>query len=312
MRQPFIVDVKRSSTEDGPGIRSVVFVKGCAMRCSFCQNPETQRFEREIVWSRDRCIACGDCVEACPEQALDLARPTHIDRRACTLCGACVEVCPTSALRIIGRRYDLDELAELVLRDRAYYERSGGGVTLSGGEACLFPEYCGAFLARMRQESVGTWLETGGFFEYESFSRFMLDHLDGVYFDVKLADDQEHVRQTGQSNERIFENLHRLVADGRPKVVVRTPLVAGITDTKENLSGIVDRLVDIGVREMALLPYNPLGTEMARALGYEPNQPVHLMTNEELDQVHHRFLRIIEERSILFAERPREREERQG
>ncbi|MCD6499799.1 MAG: glycyl-radical enzyme activating protein [Deltaproteobacteria bacterium] len=312
MRQPFIVDVKRASTEDGPGMRAVVFVKGCAMRCSFCQNPETQHFEPEIVWSRDRCIACGDCVEACPEQALDLARPTHVDRSVCTLCGACVEVCPTSALRIIGRSYDLDELAELVLRDRAYYDRSGGGITLSGGEACLFPEYCGAFLERMRAESVGTWLETGGFFEYEPFARLMLDDLDGIYFDVKLADDRQHLRQTGQSNERIFANLRRLVADAREKVVVRTPLVPGMTDTEENLSGIVDRLVDIGVPEISLLSYNPLGADMARALGREPHQPAHLMTPEELERVHNYFSHIIQNRSIQFVGRKQEREEQQG
>jgi pyruvate formate lyase activating enzyme len=261
---PLIVDIKRHSLEDGPGIRSVVFFKGCPLRCVFCQNPETQEFGPEIVFRPRSCIDCKSCVAACPRGA-----PLAPSVRAadCDACAACTCACPSGALVLIGQRLSVDEILDIVLRDEPYYRHSGGGVTLSGGECTAFPEFAGELLARLRGHGISAAIETCGEFSYAQFAQWILPHVNPILFDVKLANDEDHMRFTGRGNQRIWANLAQLLASSPDRVQPRIPLIPGITATRENLAALAARLAQLGARSLTLLPYNPLGLAMAESLG---------------------------------------------
>jgi len=266
-RQPLIVDVKRHCLADGPGIRSVVFFKGCPLRCTFCHNPETQHREVEIAFRAHRCIACGCCAEACGHGAIDLSCRSRIHRSLCQRCGECTQACPSGALMHVGRRYEVEELAEILLRDQRFYFHSGGGVTFSGGECTMYPDYLSKLGAVLKANEVHIALETCGEFEFESFRDRVLPYIDLVYYDVKLADPERHREITGRTNDRILANLRRLLAMADGCVQPRVPLIPDVTDDPENLTAIVDTLLEAGAAEVTLLPYNPLGQDMAVNLG---------------------------------------------
>jgi pyruvate formate lyase activating enzyme len=276
------VDIKRHSLEDGPGIRSVVFFKGCPLRCVFCQNPETQKFGPEIVFRSRSCIDCKSCVGACPQQASVPSplpsvsstvggRPGEFPRLVgsalCDVCGECTRACPSGALALVGQRLSVDEILDVVLRDEPFYRHSGGGVTLSGGECTAFPEFAGELLARLRRQGISTAIETCGEFSYPQFAQWILPHVDLILFDVKLADSEDHVRFTGRGNQRIWANLAKLLTTVAERVQPRIPLIPGITATRENLAALAARLAQLGARSLTLLPYNPLGIAMAESLG---------------------------------------------
>jgi len=279
---PLIVDIKRHSLEDGPGIRSVVFFKGCPLRCVFCQNPEAQRPGVEIAFRAERCVHCGDCVSACPVRAIDLAALGRIDRQRCDACGKCASACPSSALVLIGETYSVDALVELVMRDEPFYRHSGGGVTFSGGECTLFPDYLEALACALRARGIHITIETCGEFAGDVFVDRLLPLLDLIYFDVKLADSALHLAHTGRDNRRILHNLALLMEKAPDRVQVRIPLIPGITATEENLAGLAACLRTRGVRRATLLPYNPLGRTMAVQLGRpEPPTTDRFMTKEQ-------------------------------
>jgi pyruvate formate lyase activating enzyme len=282
MTHPLVVDIKRHSLEDGPGIRSVVFFKGCPLRCVFCQNPETQEFGPEIAFRARLCISCKSCVGACPQAAsvsslLPSAFSTVGGRRggfprlvgsaSCSTCAACVRACPSGALAVIGQRLSVGEILDVVLRDEPFYRHSGGGVTLSGGECTAFPEFVGELLAGLHNHGISAAIETCGEFSHPQFAQWILPHVDPILFDVKLADDAAHVRFTGRSNQRIWANLAQLLAAFPDRVQPRIPLIPGITATRENLAALAARLAELGARSLTLLPYNPLGAAMAESLG---------------------------------------------
>jgi pyruvate formate lyase activating enzyme len=279
---PLIVDIKRHSLEDGPGIRSVVFFKGCPLRCVFCQNMEAQRPDAEIAFVAARCVGCGDCVSACPVSAIDLAAFGRIDRQRCDVCGRCAVVCPSSALALMGRSYSTHELVEYLLRDEPYYRRSGGGVTFSGGECTLYPDYLEALARALRARAIHLTVETCGEFAGPVFVDRLLPLVDLIYFDLKFAEPALHLAHTGRDNHRILDNLALLMEKAPERVEVRIPLIPGITATQENLAGLAACLRARGVRRATLLPYNPLGRTMAVQLGrLEPPTPKGFMTQEE-------------------------------
>lgn len=266
-----IFDLKRDCSEDGPGIRTTVFFKGCPLSCSWCQNPEGRSKCAELSFDPGSChpAQCGTpCIEVCPENCLLFEQGRLvIDRDTCTACNRCSEVCPTGALEASGYWIDLDELLYRLLIDKPFYRSSGGGVTLSGGEVTQQMAFAHRLLKALKAEGIDTAIETCGFFNYRRFRERMLPWLDLIYFDLKLIDAAESREYTGQSNGLILDNFVRLKREAQVPVVPRVPLIPGITTSERNLGGIADFLQQNGVDTATLLPYNPLWQDKATRLG---------------------------------------------
>ena len=263
---PLIADIHRNALDDGPGIRSTVFFKGCPLSCVWCQNPETLDPGVQLQRRSAACIACGRCGRRCPRGAVELSGETrrhHGDR--CELCGQCVDVCPPGALRLVGRSLSANELARELLRDEPFFRNSGGGVTFSGGEPTLHLDFITELARLLADRGVKVLLETCGLYRAEHFAA-LLPLLEQVYFDVKLVDAGAHRRHTGRGNRIILANLRRLAAEAPDRLLPRVPLVPGITDTEENLRGVARLLTGMGLTLVALLPYNPLWIPKRREL----------------------------------------------
>jgi pyruvate formate lyase activating enzyme len=262
--EAIVFDVQRFSVHDGPGIRTTVFFKGCPMRCRWCQNPEALRPQPEIAFYADRCHNSRDCGPACPQEALQW-NGDRIIRQRCDACGRCVEACAYEALRVVGRKVSADALLQEVLRDVAFYRTSGGGVTLSGGEPTLQMEFVGAFARRCRERGVSIGLQTCGFFRWDTFA-VHLPSFAFVQFDLKVMDPREHREATGVDNGVILENARRLAAAGAA-VVFRMPVVPGITDTEINLRQVVGFLRELGRPAIHLLRYHAMGEAKLARIG---------------------------------------------
>lgn len=299
---PLIVDIKRHSLEDGPGIRSVVFFKGCPLRCTFCHNPECQDPRQEIAFFPNKCIQCGRCAEVCSPGAIDFKYSGRIHRDVCDLCGRCADACPTGSTRIIGRHYTVEELTEVLLRDHSFYKHSNGGVTLSGGECTLWADYLEPLLKSLKGHGINILLETSGFFIYETFKRKILPYLDTIYFDIKIMDDSDHKRVAGKSNEKILDNFTRLMEEDNIEVHPRTPIIPRITTYRENLTSIVDFLHRAGADKISLLPYNPMWIDMAISLGRpKPDLLDQFMNVEKEREVRSLLSTIIEKKRRAMA-----------
>lgn len=295
-RRPLVVDIKRDSREDGPGIRTVVFFKGCPLRCAFCHNPETQEACPEIAFAEERCVRCGECAKACPRAAIAFENRDRIDHSRCDACGQCASVCRNGALRLIGKYWPAEKLVDALSRDAAFYCHSGGGVTLSGGECTMFPGYVQDLLRRLKARNIPVAIETSGYFKWETFSAQILPYLDLVLFDLKLADREESIHFLGQSNEPILRNLRKLLAVRAVEVQVRIPLVPGITDRGSNLAAIVGLLRAAGAPNVSLLPYNPLGLAMYPRLARPvPSLPASFTKPERERELFSMFQSIIAE-----------------
>jgi pyruvate formate lyase activating enzyme len=270
-----ILHLQRLSTEDGPGLRTTVFFKGCPLRCAWCHNPESLSPLPQVQWVENRCIDCGTCLPACPEGRLvRTAQGVVIDREYCRGCGTCAEACPAGALEILGTRISLDNLVAEALKDRAYFDASGGGVTVSGGEPTLQAEFVAAFLQRMQAAGVRTALDTCGLCP-PSVLEQILPHTDLVLFDLKEIDGPRHRTLTGAGNRRILDNLllvRDFIAARGPAVTlwIRTPLIPGATATPENVAGIGGFLtehLDGVVARWELCAFNNLCRDKYRRLG---------------------------------------------
>ncbi len=270
--RPLVVDLKRNSLDDGPGIRTVVFFKGCPLDCVWCQNPETKSAGPQISYDPADCLGCGRCTDTCDAAAIRITpdRRYPVDTESCLLCGACTEACPTGALRIVGREYSADELCGKLLVDEVFYGNSGGGVTLSGGEPTLHMDFAAELARKLKERGINLCIETCGMYDGERFREELLPWVDLIYFDIKLFDSAEHEKYCGLPNEIIVENLGFLLGEAREKVLPRIPLIPGITATTENLSAIKTFLLEHGADRIGLIPYNPLWLSKTRDIGIEP------------------------------------------
>jgi pyruvate formate lyase activating enzyme len=268
--KPLIVEIKGNSLDDGPGIRSVVFFKGCPLSCAWCHNPECIRRGAELTFDAKKCIGCGACREACPRGALAVANPFYVDRAACDLCFACSAVCPAAALAPAGQEMAVDEIVERVIVDKPFYDNSGGGVTLSGGEPTTSMTFLAELLAALKKRAVHTLIETCGYFDLADFTDLVLPYTDAIYMDLKLIDPGRHRAYCGAGNELILENLVRLCdrsRSGQFAILPRMPLVPGITDTAENIDAVARFLRAHSIGRLQLLPYNPLWGDKRLKLG---------------------------------------------
>ena len=266
----WIWDVKKYAIHDGPGIRTTVFLKGCPLRCVWCCNPESQGFRMEVLWIAENCASCGRCLDACPAKAVskDAEGKREIDRAGCDLCGICVSGCPGGALRLLGKRVRADEVLREVMRDAAFYQRSGGGLTLTGGEPAAQPEFAAELLRLYKTEQRGghTAVETCGFAGWSELSR-VLKHADLILYDIKHMDPRRHVELTGVGNEIILRNA-RLIAGSGGRLIIRLPLVPGLNDDETNVRETAAFARSLpGVDEIDVLPFHRMGEPKYARLG---------------------------------------------
>ena len=265
-----IGSIEQYAVHDGPGIRTTVFFKGCALACPWCHNPELMSFFPEIAFYPGRCIGCGDCAEICPEGAASLGQVDRIDRVRCTNCGKCTRVCPGGAVEMVGRSFGVSELVGVLLRNRIFYDTSNGGVTLSGGEPTSWMDFIHPLVRSLKSEGIHIAIQTNGYFRWSEFEN-VLPFIDLVLFDLKLADPEEHLSVTGVSNGPILANLQHLMITRREDVVVRIPLIPGYTATEQNILALADICQAMGVLRCSLLMYHPYGIPKAEKIGKEVN-----------------------------------------
>lgn len=261
-----LFNIQKFSIHDGPGVRTTVFFKGCPLRCFWCSNPESISTSVQVLWSEKACVGCGGCVAACPASAVTMAGAVPVfDHGACTGCGLCVAACPRDALSLTGKSHTLDRVVEKCLEDRLFYEDSGGGVTLSGGEVLSQPEFARELLAHLRAEGIHTALETNGYAGEDVF-RAVASEADLLLFDVKHYDEKKHLQGTGVSNATILRNLARAVADGI-EVLARIPVIRGYNDSPEDAEGFGRLLAGMGIEAAQLLPFHQMGESKYAMLG---------------------------------------------
>lgn len=267
-----VFDIKRFAVHDGPGIRTSVFIKGCSLSCCWCHNPEGIAPEIELWYNERRCIRCERCVAVCPNQAL-LAHPgevpfIRIDRQRCQAYYACCEACPTRALQPAGQEMLLPEVMAEIEKDRLFYDMSGGGVTLTGGEPLYQPEFCLAILSSCRECGISTAMETC-LYAYQSVLESVIPYVDHFLVDIKLWDAQMHRQYTGEDNTIILENF-RYLAERHTQITVRIPLIKDMTDTPGNIEAIEHFVLSVNPNiPIEELTYNPLTPSKYRKLGKE-------------------------------------------
>ena len=256
MTQPAtLFDIQRFSIHDGPGIRTTVFFKGCSLRCKWCQNPESHSFRRELAFYRERCVACGGCESLCPKNAIDYEREERIAWKDCNHCGACAVGCPSKALEMVGKRNNVDKVVEACLRDQEFATATGGGVTLSGGEAVLQSEFLQALVPKLKAENIHLLLQTAGNYQW-SLLEPLLGFLDEIYFDWK-APVQTYKEHTGAEPTLVLENLKRLLQMGFP-TTLRMVVVPNVTSEPKQIASISKTLRELGCTTLHLVRYNHL------------------------------------------------------
>ena len=277
MERPLVLELKANSLDDGPGIRTASLFKGCPLDCIWCHNPESKKAGAELSVATEDCIGCFTCKTVCPLGAAGPDRPGIVDRSICDNCFRCTETCPPKGLQRVGLEMSMEDIVARCVSDKVFFDVSGGGVTLSGGEPTLFPECIGELCRKLKEEDINLHMETCGMFDYERVREHILPYLSSIYMDIKIMDREKHKKYCGVYNDTILENFRRLWKDSKElgvDLLPRTPLIPNITYTEENLKAIAAFYRELGVGKTELLPYNPTW--------YTKNAKLGLTLNEEL------------------------------
>ena len=268
-----VFDIQRYSIYDGPGIRTLIFLKGCPLTCIWCQNPEGQKRSIEIGYNPNKCIICRECVKICPTKSIDLDSKWAIDRKTCSLCGKCAEVCYSEAMVIFGKKLTVEEVIEEIEKDKPFYAETDGGITLSGGEPTMQLEFAQKILEESKKRGISTAIETSGYFKWTDF-RTLLPFLDWVLFDLKIIDEKAHRKFCGQSNKIILQNARNL-AEVFSNIIFRMPIIPGINNNERNVQLTCQLVKKQGKKEIYLIPYHKMGYMKYQMLGRHP-QDTHI------------------------------------
>lgn len=268
MSEPLIFDIQKFSVHDGPGIRTIVFFKGCPLWCQWCANPESQSFQPELLHYPDKCIGCGKCMTVCEPGCfrLDNDKKIVLDRTKCTQCGECSKTCYAGALRQSGKPMTIEDVIKEVDKDMVFYKNSGGGITFSGGEAMCFPEAVSELAKHYKEKGVSTAIETCGCVDWENFEK-VLPYMDLIMYDLKIMDDEKHIQYTGGSNKQILKNLKKI--SKLVHTVVRIPIIPTINDSEKEIDQFgkfISEMKD-DIKTVHLLPYHNFGISKYRAMG---------------------------------------------
>ena len=290
-----IFNIQQFSTDDGPGIRTTAFFKGCPLRCAWCHNPEGMRSQPDLMWYDVRCIAAKECERICPQHALTLTPiGMKIDRELCSACGECSAACPSAALEIIGREWGIQELLVELLKDQAFYETSGGGVTLSGGEPLLQAQFLADFLPRCKSAGLHIALDTCAAIPWDRFER-VIQWIDLVLLDIKIFDPDRHRKACGLANHLVLENALRLDELGIP-MWIRTPVIPGYTDDDENIQAIGEFIQEklTNVERWDLLAYTNLGRPKYHRLDrIYPLESAMLLSPQTMESIWHKAFDLV-------------------
>lgn len=262
-----IFNIQKFCVNDGPGIRTTVFLKGCPLRCIWCHNPESKKTAPEMFYNAQKCVKCGRCAKACDKVCHEFSDDVHLyDREKCAVCGKCAEVCPTEALETAGYEISVEDALRDVLKDKVFYDNSGGGMTVSGGEPMLQFDFTLSLMKAAKEAGLHTCMETCGYAPEERY-REIAPYVDIFLFDYKITDPEKHRECTGVTNELILSNLRMLDGAGS-KIILRCPIIPTVNDTEEHLSAIANLANSLSnVLEINIEPYHPLGSGKSEMLG---------------------------------------------
>ena len=258
MRKALLFNIQKFSVHDGPGIRTTIFFKGCPLTCQWCHNPESQSYQAEILIDRDRCTRCGECEKHCSQQAAwQNNHQLFYDAEKCNACERCIDYCCKNAREIAGKEYTVQDVTQEIHKDKAFYEQSGGGVTLSGGEVMTQIDFVEELVKACKEQGITVVIDTCGYAPSENFLRIM-KYVDVFLYDIKLMDSGEHEHYTGRDNSLILENL-RLLSNHDAVIQLRLPLIEGINTKNEQIQDIIDFIATLKIHSINLLPYHHMG-----------------------------------------------------
>lgn len=253
-----IFNIQKFSVNDGPGIRTVVFLKGCPLHCAWCSNPESQSTKVQILWDFKKCIGCHHCLDVCDKNAINLEQDNiRIDHSICDGCKKCVNECPNHALTFEGETKTVQEVIDVVKQDEVFYEESGGGITLSGGELLAQPDFAYELLLASKEEGIHSACETTGFAQLETWKK-VIENIDYILIDMKHWDPIKHKEYTGVDNSIILENMKYAIQQGK-QLLPRTPVIPGFNDSLDDAKGLADKLNYVGAKRVQLLPFHQFG-----------------------------------------------------
>jgi len=265
-----IFNIQKFCIHDGTGIRTIVFFKGCPLRCAWCSNPESISPDPQLLVTLNRCIKCNKCIDVCKNKAISIKNgKIYIDRIKCDLCGFCVEVCPTGALEITGKDFTVAEILKEVLKDVEFYNLSNGGVTFSGGEPLYQPHFVYDLASAIKSNYLNLAIETTGYAKWHN-AKPILIQADEILYDIKMMDSEKHYKFTGVQNKLILENAEKSSKLG-VKMTIRVPLIGGVNDSEENIRDTANFTANIGVKKLHILPYHKFGEKKYEKLGRKMN-----------------------------------------